>query len=148
MNAQDSIASLPEFTLSSTSPEPENKNLWKTSFRHDTSAPFAHVLDGQVTEILANDMGGGVEPIVEENWPGGVLRPEGPCCRSGGLGLWAECWVVRRGGVTSPNVLVSLRHTHNNTSYYHLLAFVHRIAPNPRVRPPVRFRFSSSVNRL
>jgi adenine-specific DNA methylase len=48
----------------------ENKNLWKTSFSHDTSAPFAPVLDDQVTEILANDIQE-VEQIVEENWLGG-----------------------------------------------------------------------------
>jgi hypothetical protein len=66
-----------------------------------------------------------------------LLRPGGPCCRSGGLGLWAECWVVRRGGFTSPNVLVSLTQ-HNNTSYYHLpivrLSYRPSIVspPNPR----------------
>jgi hypothetical protein len=82
-----------------------------------------------------------------------MLRPEGPCCRSGGLGVWAECWVVRPGGFTSPNVLVSLTehttipHDTTTTSYrWSFLSFVHRIAPNTCVRPPVRFRFRSSVN--
>jgi hypothetical protein len=58
---------------------------------------------------------------------------------------------VRRGGFTSPNVLVSLRQnrttTHlTTTSLSFVFPIVHRIAPNPRVRPPIRFRFRSSVN--
>jgi hypothetical protein len=47
----------------------ENKNLWNTAFRHDTSAPFAYVLDDQFTETLANDVQE-LEQIAEENWPG------------------------------------------------------------------------------
>jgi hypothetical protein len=42
-------------------------------------------------------------------------RSAGECCGPEGLversGVWAECWVVMRGGFTSPNVLVSLTHT-------------------------------------
>jgi hypothetical protein len=54
-----------------------------------------------------------------------VLQPEGPCCRSGGLGLWAECWVARREGFTS-SVAHESRTPHSGLEFLEFLMYLGR----------------------
>jgi hypothetical protein len=67
--------------------------------------------------------------------------PEGLVERSG-----VECWFVSPGGLTSREDRTQQPILLFTTSLSFVFHIVHRIAPNPRVRPPVRFRFRSSVN--